>query len=137
MLPERARELIREVRIGYLATAQGDQPRVRAMRVYVNDDGRILMATSKGSNKYRQVAANPKAELCFVSQGWAQLRVAGRLKIIEDQGEKDRHWAAAPGLKSYFASASDPNYVLLEFVPGKTDIYEPSMAEFQRRQKEG
>jgi general stress protein 26 len=125
MLSERARELIREVKIGYLATVEGDQPRVRAMSVYVNDEGRLIMATGKGTDKYRQAVANPKAELCFVSERWDQLRIEGWLKIIEDQAEKDRHWAAAPGLENYFESPSDPDYVLFELVPSRINMYEP------------
>ncbi len=132
---DRARELIREVRIGCLATADGDQPRVRAMSIHVAEDGRILFATGKETNKYRQVMANPKAELCFVSAGWDQLRADGRLEVIEDQAERNRFWGMEPALKDYFMNSSDANYVLFEFVPSEIEIYEAKTGEFHRRQK--
>jgi general stress protein 26 len=133
MLLERARELIKEVKIGYLATVEGDQPRVRAMSAHLTDEGRILMATGKETDKMRQVAANPKAEFCFVSERWDQLRAEGRLRVIEEQAEKDRFWGMEPALKDYFRSSADPNYALLEFVPVEIEIYEAKTGEFHHR----
>jgi general stress protein 26 len=132
---DRARALIREVKIGYLATADGDQPRVRAMSVQVTEDGRILTATGKETQKYRQLNANPKAEICFVNEAWDQLRADGRLKVIEDQSEKNRFWGLEPALKDYFKNSTDPDYVLLEFVPNEIELYEAKTGEYHRHQK--
>jgi len=135
MLLDRARDLMKDAKIGYLATVEGDQPRVRAMSVRLTDDGRILTATGKESQKIGQAMENPKAEFCFVNAKWDQVRADGRLKIIEDQADKNWFWSAEPAVKDYFANSSDPNYVLLEFIPSEVELFEAKSGEFHRRQK--
>ncbi|MFH0810656.1 MAG: pyridoxamine 5'-phosphate oxidase family protein [Pseudomonadota bacterium] len=130
---DRARALIKDVQIGYLATAEGDQPRVRAMSVRVTDEGRILTATSKESRKYGQIMANPRVEFCFVSKDWDQLRAEGHLKVVEDQGDKNLFWGLEPALKDYFKNSTDPNYVLFDFVPTEIDLYEARTGEYHQR----
>ena len=49
----------------YLATMDGDQPRVRGMLLFrANEDG-IIFHTSAQKDVYTQIRNNPKAELCF------------------------------------------------------------------------
>ena len=65
----------------YLATVEGDQPRVRPFGTAEIIDGRLCIQTGKVKPVSRQLHENPKAELCAFKDG-AWLRVSGEL--IED-----------------------------------------------------
>ncbi len=73
----------------YLATVEGDQPRTRGMLLYQADETGIMFHTGKSRELYKQLTANNKAELCFNCDG-AQIRISGRLELIEDNNLKDQ-----------------------------------------------
>ena len=78
----------------YLATAQGDQPRVRPFGTVLLFEGRLYIQTGKKKAVSRQLAQNPKAELCaFLDGKW--LRLSGTL--VED----DRREARVAMLDAY------------------------------------
>ena len=59
----------------YLATVEGDQPRVRPFGTALVFEGKLYIQTGKVKNISKQLAANPKAEICAFDGGkW--LRVA-------------------------------------------------------------
>ncbi|MGG7177379.1 pyridoxamine 5'-phosphate oxidase family protein [Clostridium paraputrificum] len=88
MNKEEILKLISENPAFYLATVEGDQPRVRGMLLYdINEDG-ILFHTGSMKDLYKQVLGNPKAELCFNGNG-TQVRVTGILEIVDDNKLKD------------------------------------------------
>ena len=65
----------------YLATMDGDQPRVRPFGTAHPFEGKLYIQTGKAKPVSRQLAANPKCELCAFHEGvW--LRVAAEL--VED-----------------------------------------------------
>ncbi|MDP4145869.1 MAG: pyridoxamine 5'-phosphate oxidase family protein [Bacillota bacterium] len=72
----------------FLATVEGDQPRVRGMLLYRADEEGIVFHTAASKDLYSQVLKNPKAELCF-NGGGTQIRVTGELEIVEDNNLKD------------------------------------------------
>ncbi len=65
----------------YLATVEGDQPRVRPFGTAHIFDGRLYIQTGKGKPVAQQLKANPKAEICAFKDG-AWLRVS--CELIED-----------------------------------------------------
>ena len=78
----------------YLATVDGDQPRVRPFGTLNIFEGKLYIQTGKGKEVSKQLHKNPKAEICAFKDGtW--LRVAGEL--IED----DRREARASMLDAY------------------------------------
>ncbi len=48
----------------YLATVEGDQPRVRPYGAMLFFEGKIYIMAFGKTNVTRQIAANPKAEIC-------------------------------------------------------------------------
>lgn len=65
----------------YLATADGDQPRVRPFGTVNIFDGKLYIQTGKSKSVSKQLKENPKAEICAFKDGtW--LRLSGEL--VED-----------------------------------------------------
>lgn len=97
----------------YLATVEGDQPRVRPFgTVHIFED-KLYIQTGKVKPVSKQLAENPKAEICAFMEGtW--LRVAGEL--IEDDRREARQAMlnAYPNLQAMY-SADDGNTQVLYF----------------------
>ena len=68
----------------YLATMDGDQPRVRGMMLYKADKDGIIFHTASTKDVYKQLQKNPKAELCFNANG-VQIRVTGKIEVSTDE----------------------------------------------------
>ena len=97
----------------YLATVEGDQPRVRPFGTAHIFEGKLYIQTGKSKDVSKQLAANNKTEICAFKDGkW--LRVAGTL--IEDDRVEARQSMldAYPQLQSMY-SADDGNTQVLYF----------------------
>ncbi len=89
---DRVHEIAAKATWAYLATEDGDQPKVRV--VHPGFDGqRVWIATGRNSAKARHVAKNPKVELFYqISGEMLHLTVTGRAIFVEDLAEKKRVW---------------------------------------------
>lgn len=97
----------------YLATVEGDQPRVRPFGTAAVFEGKLYIQTGKVKNVSKQIQANPKVEICAFAEGtW--LRVAGKL-VRDDRVEAKAHMLDEyPNLKAMY-SAEDDNTEVLYF----------------------
>ena len=78
-------EFLKEAGTYYLATVDGDQPRVRPFGTAHIFEGKLYIQTGKVKDVSKQLHANPKAEVCVFKDGvW--LRVSGEL-IADDRRE--------------------------------------------------
>ena len=78
---EKVCEFLKSAGVYYLATIDGDQPRVRPFGTAHIFEGKLYIQTGKSKPVSMQLAANPKCELCAFQDGvW--LRVAAEL--VED-----------------------------------------------------
>ena len=65
----------------YLATVEGNQPRVRPFGTVIEFEGKLYIQTGKAKPVSHQIAANPKVEICAFSGGeW--IRIA--CELVED-----------------------------------------------------
>jgi len=109
----RVAEFLKEAGVYYLATVEGDQPRVRPFGTVNVFEGKLYIQSGKVKNVAKQLKANPKAEICAFKDGqW--LRVAGEL--IEDDRREARvsMLDAYPDLKGMY-SPDDGNTVVYYF----------------------
>ena len=73
-------EFLDKTQTYYLATVEGDQPRVRPFGTALVYDGKLYIQTGKVKPVSKQLAINPKAEICaFDGSTGVWLRVAGEL----------------------------------------------------------
>lgn len=89
--------------VTYIATTDGDQPRVRAFAMWFADKTGFYYHTGTPKSVYRQLVKNQKIELCFYAPGpqgaGKMMRVAGKVEFLEDtvleaRLNKDRPWVA-------------------------------------------
>ena len=110
---EKVCKFLEEAGVYYLATAEGDQPRVRPFGTVMVYEGKLYIQTGKVKPVSRQLAANPKAEICAFKDGkW--LRVAGELAEDDDRAVKEAMLEKMPALKGMY-SPDDGNMQMLYF----------------------
>ena len=91
---KRVLDFLKKAEVYYLATVEGDQPRVRPFGTINEFEGKLYIHTGKVKPTSKQLAANPKAEICAFNDGtW--IRVA--CELIED----DRFEARKSMLDAY------------------------------------
>ena len=110
---ERVCQFLDEAGTYYLATVEGDQPRVRPFGTALIFEGKLYIQTGKIKNVSKQLAANPKAEICAFQNGqW--IRIAGELVNDDRREPKADMLEKMPSLKAMY-SADDDNTQVLYF----------------------
>ena len=110
---KRVEQFLKEAGTYYLATVEGDQPRVRPFGTAHIFEDKLYIQTGKVKDVSKQLHANPKAEICAFKDGeW--LRVAGEL--IEDDRVEARQSMldAYPSLQKMY-KADDGNTEVFYF----------------------
>lgn len=91
----------------YLATVEGDQPRVRPFGTAHIFEGKLYIQTGKVKDVSKQMASNPKIEICcFDGEKW--LRIAAIAVQDERREAKESMLEAYPQLKNMY-KADDGN----------------------------
>ena len=110
---ERVLQFLKEAETYYLATVEGDQPRVRPFGTIHIFDGKLYIQTGKVKPVSKQIHENPKVELCAFKDGkW--LRLSGELVEDERIEAKASMLEAYPMLKNMYA-ADDGNTEVFYF----------------------
>lgn len=105
-------EFLKKCGTYYLATMDGDQPRVRPFGTVDIFDGRLYIQTGKSKNVAKQIKANPKIEICGMlgNDKWIRVEAAA---VEDDRVEARQHMLDAyPSLKKMY-SATDGNTEVL------------------------
>ena len=97
----------------FIATADGDQPRVRPFGVSEIIDGRLYIMTGKVKDVYKQMAKNGKFEICALKKSGSEwMRLSGTLVSDETLAVKEEFLNRNEGLKSMY-KADDDNMAVL------------------------
>ena len=98
---KRVYDFLKDAGVYYLATVEGDQPRVRPFGTVNLFEGKLYIQTGRVKPVSRQLAANPKAEICAFKDG-AWLRVAGELAEDDRVEAKKSMLDAYPDLRGMY-----------------------------------
>lgn len=116
----------------YLATVEGDQPRVRPFGTIDIFEDKLYIQTGKVKDVSKEMQANPKVEICaFDGQKW--IRVAGEV-VRDDRVEPKKHMLDSyPNLQALYR-ADDDNTEVLYLKNANATIYsfteEPKVIKF-------
>ena len=91
---QRVLDFLKAAETYYLATVEGDQPRVRPFGTVNEFEGKLYIQTGKVKPVSQQLHANPKAEICAFKDGqWLRIEC----ELVED----DRREARVSMLEAY------------------------------------
>lgn len=118
-------EFLVDAKVFYLATAEGDQPRVRPYGAQLFYEGKIYIMAFGETNATHQIAANPKAEICAFNKG-KTLRIECKL-VKDDRPEVNKALAekmpalrpalgdnGEKGVMYYLSEATASSYKMME-----------------------
>ena len=104
---------LKECSAFFIATVDGDQPRVRPFGVSEIIDGRLYIMTGKRKDVFKQMTANGKFEICALKPSGAEwMRLSGTLVNDETLAVKEEFLNRNEELKSMYR-ADDDNMAVL------------------------
>jgi len=116
-LVDLAQAVIQADRFPYLATIDGDQPRLRPISPVRTEGFTVYVANLRSYHKTGEIQANPKVELCYLDDHHDQVRITGVAEIVDDRKVLQEIWEANPLLRQYLGEATNPQLVLYRIRP--------------------
>ena len=117
---ERVVNFLDEAKVYYLATVEGNKPRVRPFGTALNYNNRLYIQTGKIKQVSKQLLINPNAEICaFNNDKW--IRISGELVNDDSRDAKKAMLDKMPELRQMY-SEDDDNTQVLYFKNAKVTI---------------
>ncbi len=101
-------EFLKECGVYYLATVEGDQPRVRPFGTVDLFEDKLYLQTGKVKAVAQQMKANPKIEISAMSQDGRWIRISAEAILDENIKAQEHMLDAYPNLKAMY-KAGDGN----------------------------
>lgn len=122
----------------FLATMDGDQPRVRGMQLMFCSKKGFYFTTGSMKKMYEQLRKNPKTEVCFFSQKeFKTMRIEGEVEFITDMKEKEEIFSTVSWLKSIVGAADNTMWMPFRIAKGRayfwtmqTNLEKPVFIDF-------
>jgi uncharacterized pyridoxamine 5'-phosphate oxidase family protein len=99
-------QFLLDSKVFYLATQDGDQPRVRPMGFAMDFEGKLCFCTNNKKDMFKQMEANPKVEISAFGGDGQTLRITGKVGFTGSRAAKEKALEIMPDLK-YMYSADD------------------------------
>lgn len=119
---KKVHQFLKDAGVYYLATEEGDTPRVRPFGTAFLFEGRIYVLTAKTKNVSKQIGKNPKFELSAMDKSNRWIRVSGELKEDNRIEVHNAILEEYPHLKDTY-TAGDDNTNTLYFDINSAVIY--------------
>ncbi len=108
----------------FLATVDGDQPRVRGMQLLFCNEKGFYFTTGSVKSMYEQLKRNPKTEVCFFSQKeFKSMRIEGEVEFIGDMKEKEKIFGKIPWLKSIVGTHDNTMWTPFRITKGRAHFW--------------
>ena len=79
------KDFLNETKVFFLATTDGDQPKLRPLGAFIEEDGKLIFGVGDFKNVYRQLTQNPLVEIAACKPDGHWLRYTGRAVFETDQ----------------------------------------------------
>ena len=115
----------------FLATVEGDQPRVRPVTL-VHLQNRLFVTTGSNDAKVKQIKQNPKTEFCLLlekDERQGTIRAECEARIVENKDIKADVYNNISFAKEFWKSPEDPNYTLIWLQPNAFEYMKPGSVQ--------
>lgn len=104
----------------YIATDDGDQPRVRAFLMWFADESGFYFHTGFPKDVYKQLNRNPKVEICFNTPKLDKMmRLTGEVEFLDDSDLRARLLEDRPFLKAFMKGPDNPLLAIFRIPRGE------------------
>ena len=111
---KRVYEFLKTAETYYLATVEGDQPRVRPFGTVNIFENKLYIQTGKSKNVATQISSNPKGEICAM-KGDEWIRVTGTLVLDERTEAQESMLNNYPSLRAMYTTGPNGNTAVFFF----------------------
>ena len=118
---KKALEFLLESEVYYIATTEGDQPRVRPFGAPFEYEGKLYFTTANTKNCYKQMIENPKVEISSMNKKGQWIRITGEVANDDRREVKEYALETFPMLKRMY-SVDDGVFSVLYFTKGSATI---------------
>jgi general stress protein 26 len=118
-LRELALAVVRADRFPFLATVDGNQPRLRPVSPVKTDGFTVYIANLRGYHKTAEIGTNPRVELGYLDDRHDQVRITGIAEVVTDRAVLQEIWDANPLLRQYLGSLDNPELILYRVRPSR------------------
>ncbi|HEY1081612.1 MAG TPA: pyridoxamine 5'-phosphate oxidase family protein, partial [Prosthecobacter sp.] len=116
-LPALAAATLKSAKFPVLATVDGDQPRVRPVSPVRTEGFVVYVANLRRYGKTAELAANPKAELCYTDEDHNQVRITAWAEVVTDRETLEAIWNSNALLRGYLRDINNPELIIYKFLP--------------------
>lgn len=96
-------EFLTANKVFYLATTSGDQPHVRPLGFVMEYEEKLAFCTSNQKDMCKQLAANPKVEICCVDGNYNTLRICGKAVFCTSEETQRKALELMPYLSKLYS----------------------------------
>lgn len=122
-MQKRVIEFLQKNPIFYVATIDGDQPRVRPFGVVFEWDGKMYFTTGRGKPVYNQMQINPKIEISTTSAaGTEWIRLSGKAVYDNNMEAKKKAFEIYPAFDQLYQSADNPDFQVFYLTDGEGEF---------------
>ena len=124
----RINEYLSECGVFFLATVNGDRPRLRPLGAHLEMDGKVLFGVGDFKAVYRELVANPNAEIVACKKNGHWLRYSGRAVFETDEKYAEAILDMIPDLRRIY-NAETGNKMMVFRLDDATALDIPMMGE--------
>lgn len=107
----------------YLATVDGNEPKVRPFGLAIEHEGKIYFGTSNEKDVYKQLQVNPNFEVSTTDKDNRWIRLKGKAVFENNLTVKAKAFEILPNLKALYNSADNPIFEVFYVSEGEASIY--------------
>lgn len=94
----------------YLATMEGNRPRVRPFGFAMEFDNKLYLCTGNQKKVYAQLKKDPACELCAMNSDGEWLRLSGKAVFDNNPAAKKKAFDVSPSLKEIYGAPDNPTF---------------------------
>ncbi len=107
----------------YVATVDGDKPKVRPFGLAIEHDGKIYFVTGNKKEVYKQLQTNPYFEVSTTAKDGSWIRLKGKAVFENNIEVKKKAFDIIPALANLYNTPSDPVFEVFYIDEGEASIY--------------
>ena len=119
-----ALQFLMDNQIFYLATVDGDEPKVRPFGFVMEFQGKVYFCTGNTKEVYKQLQANPRFEVSSTDKtGRRWIRIKGKAVFDNNMAAKKQVFELLPMLADIYKDASNPVFEVFYLDEGEATIF--------------
>ena len=116
-------EFISEAGTFYIATVDGNEPKVRPFGLVIEHEGKIYFGTSNQKYVYKQLQVNPNFEVSATAKDRRWIRLKGKAVFDNNMTVKAKAFEILPHLRDIYNTMDNPIFEVFYVSEGEATIY--------------